>query len=189
MNKKALLYLLNEFAPAISFFVAAQLFSFYTATSILMIFTVVALLVGWHFDRRLPIMPIISGFFVLISGFITLVYQKPDALIFADSLYYFLMGLTIALGLAFEVNILKRIFSRVFAISEIGWKILTIRWVVIFLISGSLNELVRIFSTPEAWVNFKFAKVIALSLIGLYQFTLTKKYRLPEESTDWGLRR
>ncbi len=188
MNQKALLHLLNEFVPVIGFFVAAQLFSFYTATSILMFLTVVALSLGWYFERHVPVLPIISGIFVIISGVITLLYQAPDALIFADSLYYFGMGLTIAIGLIFKTNILKLIFGRVFAMQDIGWRILAIRWVIIFLLGGAINEVVRIFATPEVWVHFKVVKVITVALFGLYQFTLSRKYRIPEESNEWGLR-
>jgi len=188
VNQKAALHLLNEFVPVIGFFIAAQLFSFYTATSILMVLTVAALSVGWYCERRLPVLPIISGLFVLVSGFITVTYQAPDALIFADSLYYFGMGLTIALGLVFRTNILKLIFERVFAMTNVGWRILAIRWVIIFLLGGAINEVVRLYATPEVWVHFKVVKVITVALFGLYQFTLSRKYRIPEESNAWGLR-
>lgn len=189
MNKKALLHLLNEFFPVLGFFVAVQFFSFYTATSILMTLTVLALSIGWYFERHLPVLPIISGFFVIISGFITIIYKAPDALIFADSLYYFLMGLVIAAGLIFKVNILKLIFARVFAMNDTGWKILAIRWVVIFLLGGIANEVVRQFATPEVWVQFKVLKVLTITIFGFYQFTLSRKYRIPEISTEWGLRK
>lgn len=158
MSKKAFFNLLNEFSPALGFFVSAQFFTFYTATSILMVMTVIALLAGWYFDRHLPVLPIISGFFVIISGFITITYKTPDALIFADSLYYFLMGLTIAFGLVLNKNILKLIFSRVLAMTDSGWKILTIRWIVVFLLAGSANEIVRVFATPEIWIKLNFLK-------------------------------
>ncbi len=188
MNKKAVLHLLNEFVPVIGFFIAAQLFSFYTATSVIMTLTVVALSIGWYYERHLPILPIISGFFVIISGIITIVYQAPDALIFADSLYYFLMGLTIATGLIFRVNILKLIFARVFAMQDRGWKILAIRWIIIFLLGGIANEVVRQLATPEIWVHFKVMKVITIAIFGFYQFTLSRRYRIVEQSNEWGLR-
>lgn len=189
MNQKALLHLLNEFVPVIGFFIAAQLYSFYTATAILMALTVTALSVGWYTERHFPLLPVISGLFVIISGGITIVYQAPDALIFADSLYYFLMGLTIGGGLLFGVNILKYIFGRVFAMTDLGWGILARRWVVIFLLGGAANEVVRIFATPEVWVEFKVLKVVTIAVFGLYQFTLARRHRLPEESTEWGLRK
>jgi intracellular septation protein len=153
-----------------------------------MVLTVIALSLGWYYERHLPVLPIISGIFVIISGFLTIAYQTPDALIFADSLYYFGMGLTIAIGLIFRTNILKLIFSRVFAMQDIGWRILAVRWVIIFLLGGAVNELVRIFGTPELWVHFKVVKVITITVFGMYQFTLSRKYRIPEESNEWGLR-
>jgi intracellular septation protein len=189
MQKKALLHLTNEFMPVLGFFIAAQFFSFYTATSILMFLTVIALWLGWHYERHVPVLPIISGVFVLISGTLTLIYHSPDALIFADSVYYFMMGLSIAVGLIFKVNILKRIFSRVFAMQDRGWNILALRWIIIFLLGGVANETVRQLATPEVWVHFKVLKVATITLFGIYQFTLSKRYRLPEESTAWGLRK
>ena len=188
MNNKALLHLLNEFAPIICFFVAAQLASFYVATTTLIISTLVALLAGWYLERRLPILPIISGLFVLVSGLITLYYRAPDALIFADSLYYLLMGITIGGGLLFKANLLKIIFATTFAMTDLGWNILARRWVLIFLLAGVANEIARFNLSPEEWVNFKFLKVITVASFGIYQFTLARQHRLIGESNAWGLR-
>lgn len=188
MNPKALLHLLNEFVPIIAFFISAQLFSFYTATTILISSTVIALATGWYFERRIPILPIISGFFVVISGLITIFYKAPDALIFGDSLYYLLMGFTILGGLFFKVNILKWIFEATFAMEDIGWHILARRWVLIFLLAGVANEIARYTLTPEDWVNFKVLKVVTIALFGFYQFTLSRRYRLKDHSNAWGLR-
>ncbi len=188
MNQKAVLHLLNEFVPVIGFFIAAQLFSFSVATACLMILTVSALALGWYFERHVPILPIISGCFVLISGSITIIYAAPDALILADSLYYFGMGITIGIALLFRVNILKYIFNRIFAMTDYGWRILAVRWISIFLLGGIANELVRLLATPEVWVHFKVMKVVTIAVFGIYQFTLSRQYRIPEESNAWGLR-
>lgn len=188
MNKKALIHLGNEFAPVLVFFLTAQFFSFYCATGVLIGATFFALIFGWFYEKRLPILPIIAGAFVIISGAITLYYHAPDALIFADSLYYLLMGLVIALFLAFRVNLLKLIFSRTFAMQDRGWFILCQRWIIIFLLAAVLNEFARHYLTPEMWVNFKILKVISIAIFGFYQFTLARKYRIEGESTAWGLR-
>ena len=189
MNKKALLHLVNEFAPVIAFFITAQFFSFYTATGVLIVSTLLALAAGWFFDKRFPILPIISGFFVIISGLITIYYQAPDALIFADSLYYILMGITIFIGLLCKVNILKIIFGRTFAMQDIGWTILAQRWIVIFLLAGAANEVARFCLSPEEWVHFKVLKVVTITVFGFYQFTLSKRYRIEGEANEWGLRK
>lgn len=188
VNTKALLHLINEFAPVVAFFVAAQFYSFYTATAVLIVSTVAALITGWILERRLPVLPIISGVFVIISGFITICYKAPDALIVADSLYYFLMGATILGGLFFKLNILKRIFDATFAMYDEGWTILATRWIIIFLLAAAANEAARFALSPEEWVNFKVLKIITITAFGFYQFTLSKRFRIPEESNAWGLR-
>ena len=172
----------------VAFFIAAQFFSFFTATAILIASTVAALAAGWFFERRFPILPIISGAFVVVSGFITICYKDPDALIVADSLYYFLMGATILGGLFFKLNILKRIFDVTFAMYDEGWKILAVRWIIIFFLAAAANEAARFYLSPEEWVNFKVLKIITITVFGFYQFTLSKRYRIEKESNAWGLR-
>lgn len=188
MTNKALLHLINEFAPILCFFVAAQVATFYVATATLIISTLLALSAGWYFERRLPILPIISGLFVIVSGLITIYYRAPDALIFADSLYYLLMGITIGVGLVFKANLLKFIFATTFAMTDLGWSILARRWVFIFLLAGLANEIARFSLSPEEWVNFKFLKVITVAAFGIYQFTLARRHRLQHEANAWGLR-
>jgi intracellular septation protein len=189
MNFKALLHLINEFSPVIAFFIAAQFYNFFIATGVLIVSTIIAIVVGWYFEKRVPILPLISGTFVIVSGFITISNENPDALIFADSLYYFLMGLTIAFGLLYKKNILKLIFERTFAMTDEGWSVLAHRWIVIFILTGIANEVARFMFTPEVWVNFKLLKVVAITIFGLYQFKLSKKYRIPELSNEWGIRK
>lgn len=188
MNSKALFNLCNEFAPVLAFFLAAQFFSFYTATAVLIASTFVSLLGGWYFMKSIPVLPFISGFFVIVSGFITIKHQIPNALIFADSLYYFMMGIALSVGLAFQINILKQIFDKTFALTNTGWLILTRRWIIIFFLAAIANEIARHQLTPEGWVNFKVAKVVMITLIGTYQFTLAKQYRIVELTNKWGLR-
>lgn len=188
MTTKALLHLLTEFAPVLSFFVVGQFASFYAATMVLIIATIITSTVGLLSEKKLPLLPLISGFFVVSSGIITLVYQTPDALIFADSLYYFLMALMITGGLSFRFNLLKRIFASTFAMTDRGWNILALRWVTIFLFAGIANELARILLTPDDWVDFKFIKAITIALFGFYQFTLSRRYRIEGESNTWGIR-
>ncbi len=188
MNQRALIYLANEFVPVVGFFIVAQTHSFFAATGVLMLLTAIALIVGWYYERHLPVIPIVSSIFVIVSGLATLVSESPDVLIFSDSLYYFVLGLAVAIGLAFRINILKRIFGHIFAIQDSGWRILANRWIIIFFLGGVVNEMVRLFASPEIWVKFKLMKVVILFIFGVYQFTVARKYRIPEESNHWGLR-
>jgi intracellular septation protein len=147
-----------------------------------------ALVIGLLGAKRVPILPIISTIFVVISGCITLQQHQPEALIISDSLYYFFLAVVVATGLSFRFNVLKYFFGHTFAMRDEGWDILAFRWMTIFIVAGAANEWVRIMLTPEDWMNFRFLKVITLTLFGCLQIYTARRYRIPDQSNSWGLR-
>ena len=188
MTKAAAIHLLTEFSPVLAFFVVGQFYSFYTATAVLLAFTVISLLIGWVYEKRIALMPIIASAFVIIPGYMTLQFANEDFLIFGDSLFYFLMGGVVGGGLLINQYVLKSIFEATFAMADEGWRILSYRWTIAFILAGIGNEVVRIYFSPEVWVDYKFVKVIIVALFGIWQFRLSRRYRLPGISNDWGLR-
>ena len=188
MTKAAVINLLTEFFPVLVFFIAGQFYSFFVATALLIVLTILSLIVSWLHDRSIAFFPLFSAVFVVISGIVTLYLKEPDALIFADSVYYFFVAGLIVGGLLQQKLFLKWLFSRTFAMYDEGWRILSLRWMYAFVLAGIGNEFVRIFFTPEVWVDYKFVKVILIAIFGFYQFTLSKRYRIIEESNKWGLR-
>lgn len=188
MTRAALLHLTTEFAPVLAFFVAGQFFSFFVATAVLLVFTIASLVVSYWHERRLALMPIIASLFVIIPGYMTLQFTNEQFLIFGDSLFYFLMAAAVGGGLLVHSLILKTIFEATFAMHDEGWRILSMRWALVFFLAGVGNELVRIYLTPEIWVDYKFVKVIVIALFGFWQFRLARRYRIAEESNEWGLR-
>ena len=188
MTKAAAIHLLTEFSPVLAFFIVGQFYSFYIATAVLLTFTVVALAIGWIYEKRIALMPIIASLFVIIPGYMTLQFQSPGILIFGDSLFYFLMAAAVGGGLLVNRLFLKAIFEATFAMADEGWRILSLRWTVAFLLAGIGNEIVRIYLTPEIWVDYKFVKVIIVALFGIWQFRLSRRYRIPGVSNEWGLR-
>ena len=188
MTKAAAIHLLTEFSPVLAFFIVGQFYSFYIATTVLLTFTFAALAIGWIYERRVALMPIIASLFVIIPGYMTLHFQEPGILIFGDSLFYFLMAAAVGGGLLVNHYFLKVIFEATFAMADEGWKILSQRWTIAFLLAGVGNEIVRIYLTPEIWVDYKFVKVIIVALFGIWQFRLSRRYRIPGISNDWGLR-
>lgn len=188
MTRAAITHLLTEFGPVTAFFIAAQFTSFFTATAILLGSTIITLGLSWCYERRVALMPLIASLFVIIPGYMTFQFKNEGFLIFGDSLFYFLMAAAVGSGLLINKLILKSIFEATFAMSDIGWKILSIRWVLILTLAGIGNELVRIYFTPEIWVNYKLVKIILLVLFGVWQFYLARQHRLPGISNAWGLR-
>jgi intracellular septation protein len=81
------------------------------------------------------------------------------------------------MGLAYGQIFLKLLFGEVFRLTEEGWKILTMRWVVFFLFLAILNEVVwRSFST-EFWISFKVWGIMPLTMVfAVAQVGLIKRY-------------
>ena len=189
MNGAALWSLFTEFGPIIVLFVAGQLTDFNTAVAYFVGATAGASAISWWRARQLPVLPLISAVFVIVGGIITLVYDAPDAIIFADTIYYLLLALLFVYSLYGRHGIfLKRLFGNVFAITDRGWRVLTIRWLVLCVVAAIINEYVRQTASPEVWIDYRFYKTIAITLFAVFQLSLSRKYRIVEEANAWGFR-
>jgi len=173
----------------LAFFIAGQLTSFFTAVGVLMGTTLAAVIISWLAARHIPWLPILSAVLVLAGGAVTLVYQAPDAIIVADTVYYILLTIGFSYSLYHRVFILKRLFAPVFAITDEGWQRLTRRWLWLVLLAAVANEIARASISPELWIEYRFYKSIVILFFALWQFTLTRRYRIAAESNAWGLRR
>jgi intracellular septation protein len=70
--------------------------------------------------------------------------------------------------------------------SDEGWRILSLRWAIMFTILAIGNEIARASFSPEVWVDYKILATLTTAAFSLYQFKLSKKYRL-DKSTEWGM--
>jgi intracellular septation protein len=87
----------------------------------------------------------------------------------------------------YKKALLKPLFIALFDIKEEGWYKLSLRWGIFFLILTVGNEVVWRMFTQDTWVSYKFWSTIATTIFGLYQITLSKKYRT-DRATKWGMR-
>ena len=188
MNLSTKLVLGSEFGPILLFFIAGRLTDFYTAVTILLISTIVAITFCWWLERRIPWLPVLSAVFVLLGGTITLVWSNPDAIIITDTLYYVTTSGLLAISLYYKTPLLKTLFIGIFALTEQGWWKLTVRWCIFLLLAALANELARFLLTPEQWIDYRFVKTIIVSSFALYQLNLSRLERIPEESNAWGFR-
>lgn len=188
MNIRALVQVFAEFAPVFAFFFAGQILPFSQAVLVLVVFTIVSLQLSRYFLGKIPVLPLFSGLMVIITGGITVFLDIPDAIIVGDTLYYWLFAGLIVSGFYYKPHFLERIFGEMFALTNKGWVLLSARWLYVLVLAGFANEYVRIYMTPEFWVDYKFTKVILLTLFAVYQCRLARIYRKPQESNAWGFR-
>ncbi len=181
---------LIQFGPITLFFVVFELTgkNFFVATALLMVATLFAVMTEFKGRKQLALFPLFSASFVFFFGGATLFFRDPQFLIVKDTLYDGIFSGTLFFTLYQKRNLMQLFFQNLFALSDRGWRILALRWAYFFLLSAVLNEVVRHAVEPEVWVHYKMFNTTVLLLFGVYQFTLTRRERLPEMTNRLGMR-
>jgi intracellular septation protein len=153
------------------------------ATAAFIVATILALVVSLIVTRRLPIMPFVTGIVVLVFGGLTLWLQDETFIKMKPTIVNTLFGVVLLGGLVFQKSLLGYVFDSVFRLTEEGWRKLTFRWGIFFLVLAVLNEVVwRNFST-DTWVDFKVFAIMPITvLFTMTQLPLINRYALPEEA-------
>jgi len=180
-----LLKLALEAGPLALFFVINTRYGLMAGTGVFMVATTVALTVNWLLERRLPVMPLVGCFFVLVFGGLTLWLNDELFIKIKPTIVNVLLSATLFIGMAAKRNLLKVVLGAALDLTEEGWRILTVRWAWFFLLLAVLNELVwRNFGT-EMWVNFKVFGIMPLSLIfSMAQIPVIMKHQRAENEVD-----
>ncbi|MEP9375764.1 septation protein A [Aquabacter sp. CN5-332] len=170
-----------ELGPLVLFFVGNSYGGIYLATGLFMVATLLALGAMWVLARRIAVMPLISALVVMVFGTLTLVLQDDHFIKLKPTLVNALFGLALLGGLAFNKPLLPYVFDGMMKLTDAGWRILTVRWGVFFLVMAVVNELVwRNFST-DTWVSFKTFGYLPLTILFAFaQAPLMAKHELKE---------
>jgi len=171
-----------ELGPLVLFFVANGRWGIYWGTGVFIVATAIALPCYRWLEKRWPIMPLVGGFFVLVFGGLTIWLQDDTFIKLKPTIVNCLFGIILGGGLLlFRRPLLKPLFGTAFRLTDEGWRKLTLRWGVFFLVLAVLNEIVwRNFST-DAWVNFKVFGFLPITMVfAAAQFPLLQKYSVPE---------
>jgi intracellular septation protein len=177
LNSQQLLKLLLEMGPLGVFFLTNSYKGIFWGTGAFMVATIVALTSSRALFGRIPIMPMVSGAFVLVFGSLTLMLHDALFIKMKPTIVNALFAAILFGGLMYGQSLLKVLFGEVFRLREPGWRILTFRWACFFVCLAVLNEVVwRSFST-EFWVSFKVFGIMPLTLaFALSQIGLLKSY-------------
>ena len=154
----------------------------FVGTACFMIATAIALSVSWMLTRTLPIMPLLSGVIVLVFGALTLWLQDEIFIKVKPTIINTMFGLILLGGLVFKKSFLGYVFDSAFRLDAEGWRILTFRWGLYFLLMAVVNEFIwRNFST-DFWIAFKVWGNMPLSIVfTLMQLPLMQRHALPPE--------
>lgn len=163
--------LLLDLGPLFLFFLSFEFAGIFAATGIFMAAVLVALVLGWHLEKRLSPIPLVTAVLVVIFGGLTL-YLRNDVFIkMKPTVLYTIFGTTLLGGLFFNRLFIKYVFTDAFDLTEKGWRGLTWRWGIFFLTLAVLNEAVWRNTTTATWVAFKVWGI--MSLIFLFALAQT----------------
>ena len=178
-DRKLAIKLVVELGPLVVFFVANARLNIFYGTGMFMVATLLALLASRALLGRIPTMPLVSGFFVLVFGGLTLWLHDDQFIKMKPTIVNGLFSIILFAGLATGRIFLKVVFGDVFRLTEDGWRKLTARWGLFFLFLAALNEVVWRTSSTDFWVSFKVFGIMPITMaFAIAQVGLLKRHEL-----------
>ena len=183
MNKSFLKFI-TDFGPLLIFF-----FYYYNSDKNLKIAippfinaTIIDLAIVWLLEKKIPMVPLISGILITFFGGLTIYFNNPVFIYIKPTIINILFGLALLFGKYFTNEpILKKILGKSIVLKDEGWNILSRRWIFFFFTIALLNEIVWRTQSEEFWVNFKVWGLLPITFIfTAFQVSLITKYKVDE---------
>ena len=181
MNK-SLLKFMTDFGPLLIFFTVYYKSGNNLSVAIppLIAATLVAVILMYFIERKIPYVPLIGGMVISLFGGLTLYFDNPVFLYMKPTIINLIFACLLLTGkFFFQKNFLKIFFKAAFQLNEIGWDKLNNRWAFFFIFLAILNELVWRSQSEIMWVNFKVWGILPLTFIfTALQLPLINKYKI-----------
>jgi len=128
----------------------------------------IAIAIGWSIakTRRVSPMLMLTGVLVLVFGGLTLWFRDPRFIQIKPTIIYGLLALLLGFGLATGRPLLQQLLGEAYpGLSALGWRKLTVNWLLFFVFLAVLNEVVRLNFSQDFWVGFKLWGVVPLTFL------------------------
>jgi len=181
---KSFIKFATDFGPLMVFF-----FFYYNSDKDLkvaippfIIATIIALIIVWFLEKKIPMIPLIGGVLIVLFGGLTIYFNNPIFIYIKPTIINILFGLALLFGNYFTNEpILKRIMGKSILLTDIGWRLLSRRWVLFFFALALTNEFIWRTQSEEFWVNFKVWGILPITFIfTAFQVPLITKYKINE---------
>ncbi len=183
MNK-SLFKFLTDFGPLLIFFVVYYKNdkNLIIAIPPLIVATLIAVLVIYMLEKKIPYVPIIGATLIAIFGGLTIIFKNPIFLYLKPTIINILFAIVLWGGkIFFKKNFLKVFFKGSIKLEDAGWEKLIYRWIGFFVFLAILNEIVWRTQSEEFWVNFKVWGILPITfLFTVFQVPLIQKYKKNE---------
>lgn len=128
---------------------------FIIATLVFVPVLVISTLILWRITGRLSPMQIATLVLVVVFGGLSVWLNDPRFFKMKPTLVYLLFAGLLGFSLLTGRNWLQTVMEGAMPMRPSGWRILTMRLTVMFLILAALNEIIWRTQSEETWVWFK----------------------------------
>ena len=183
MNKSFIKFI-TDFGPLLVFF------AFYykseknltVAIPPFIVATIIALVIVWFLEKKIPMVPLLGGIFITLFGGLTIYFDNPIFIYLKPTIINILFGLALFFGKYFTKEpVLKKRMGKSIPLTDIGWDLLNRRWMYFFFCLAILNEFIWRTQSEEFWVNFKVWGMLPITFIfTAFQISLITKHKVNE---------
>ena len=174
-----LLKFLVELGPLVVFFITNAKAGIFWGTGVFIVATLISLAASRVLFGRIPVMPLVSAFVVVVFGGLTLYLQDELFIKLKPTIVNSIFASVLFGGLFLGKSLLRYLFGDVFALDEEGWRKLTFRWACFFVFLAILNEIAWRWLTTDQWVTFKVFGIMPITMIfAILQVGLLQRHAL-----------
>lgn len=168
-----------DIAPIAIFFVAYKFLGLIWATGLLVAATLISLTLTYYKIKKISYVLLLTAAVVAIFGSLTIFLNDEFFIKIKPTVVNLIFAAILLGGLVKNKILLKHVLGSALAMDEKGWRILTLRYGLFFILLAGLNEFIwRNFST-DLWVDFKVFGIIGLTtLFTVLQAPVIKKYQV-----------
>lgn len=174
-----------DIGPLLIFGATYYFYDIFAATLAIVIATLITVGIGYAIEKKIAHMPLITAAVVTIFGGMAIVFNDPSFFYIKPTIVNALFGAILLGGIVTKKNLLQMLFEDAFDLSDDGWRILTIRWILFFFAMALLNEIVWRNFEEATWVSFKVFGFVPLTLLFTFaQVPLIMKHSIDQDETD-----
>ena len=182
--KRSIIKFLTDFGPLLIFFIIYYNSGKNLRVAIppLIIATILAVIIVWFVEKKIPYVPLLGGILISFFGGLTIYFDNPIFIYMKPTIINILFGIALFFGKFFSNEpVLKKILGKSIKLNDQGWKVLNVRWMYFFFCLAMINELVWRTQSEEFWVNFKVWGLLPITFIfTAFQIGLINKYKTNE---------
>tara|TARA_B100001996_G_scaffold333928_1_gene283765 strand:- start:155 stop:706 length:552 start_codon:yes stop_codon:yes gene_type:complete len=182
--KRSIIKFLTDFGPLLIFFIIYYNSGKNLRVAIppLIIATILAVIIVWFVEKKIPYVPLLGGILISFFGGLTIYFDNPIFIYMKPTIINILFGIALFFGKFFSNEpVLKKILGKSIKLNDQGWKVLNVRWMYFFFCLAIINELVWRTQSEEFWVNFKVWGLLPITFVfAVFQVNIINKYKLDE---------